>query len=171
MPISRHGAQAAQAPLSQDTLPQSPAATSRYYIEDDTHSTFRWFTQARASSYLTAPLSPNFCFGVTIDSLVTSDQVEVCPLLRLRSGQVSRGVMLPYERRNPYPPHYKEAFASSTILTRSPIGSPYGSLSPKGRTTGLPRSARVPARVRSLLPSVAFTLADELGSPWFPFRG
>jgi hypothetical protein len=34
--------------------------------------------------------------------------MEVCPL--------SRGVMLPYGRRNPYPPHYKAAFAFSTIL-------------------------------------------------------
>jgi hypothetical protein len=39
---------------------------------------------------------------------VTRDQVEVCPL--------SRGVCCPYGRHNPYPPHYKAAFASSTIL-------------------------------------------------------
>jgi len=43
---------------------------------------------------------------------VTKDQVEVCPL--------SRGVMLPYGRLNPYPPHYKTAFASSTILYPQP---------------------------------------------------
>ena len=34
--------------------------------------------------------------------------VEVCPL--------SREVMLPYGRRNPYPPRYETAFAFSTIL-------------------------------------------------------
>jgi len=49
------------------------------------------------------------------NSLVTSDQVEVCPL--------SRGVMYPWgcahgtaARFTPCPPHYREAFASSTIL-------------------------------------------------------
>ena len=36
------------------------------------------------------------------------DQVEVCPL--------SRGMMLSYGRLNPYPPHYRGAFAFSTIL-------------------------------------------------------
>jgi hypothetical protein len=56
---------------------------------------------------LAAPYSTNSCFGVTINFLVTSDQVEVCPL--------SRGVMLPYGRLNPYPPDYREAFASSII--------------------------------------------------------
>ena len=39
---------------------------------------------------------------------------------------------------------------SPPSFTRNPIGLPCGSLSPKGRTTGLPRSARVPAWVRSL---------------------
>ena len=57
---------------------------------------------------MAAPYSTNSCFDVTISFLVTSDQAEVCPL--------SRGVMLPYGRRNPYPPHYKAAFAFSTIL-------------------------------------------------------
>ncbi len=38
--------------------------------------------QARASSYLAAPYSTNSCFGVTINFLVTSDLVEVCPLSR-----------------------------------------------------------------------------------------
>jgi hypothetical protein len=39
---------------------------------------------------------------------MTQDQVEVCPL--------SRGVMLPYGRLNPYPPYYQAAFAFSIIL-------------------------------------------------------
>jgi hypothetical protein len=38
--------------------------------------------------------------------------VEVCPL--------SRGVMLPYGWRNPYPSHYGTAFAFSTILYPQP---------------------------------------------------
>jgi hypothetical protein len=34
---------------------------------------------------------------------------------------------------NPYAPHYRTPFASSTLLTRIPVGVPYGVLSsPKG---------------------------------------
>jgi hypothetical protein len=44
---------------------------------------------------------------------VTKDLMEVCPL--------SRGVMLPPLRRNPYPPHYKVAFAFSIILYPHPF--------------------------------------------------
>ena len=68
--------------------------------------------QARASSYVAAPYSTNSCFDTTIGFLVTQDQVEVCPL--------SRGVMLPYGWRNPYPSHYGTAFAFSTILYPQP---------------------------------------------------
>jgi len=74
---------------------------------------------------------------------VTRDQVEVCPL--------SRGVMLPYGRRNPYPPHYEAAFAFSTILYPQSHRLALRLAFPKRRTTGLPRSARVPAWVGSLL--------------------
>jgi len=102
---------------------------SRYFAEDDTRSTFRWITQARASSYLAAPLSTNSCFGVTINSLVTRDQVEVCPL--------SRGVMLPYGRRNPYPTHYRLTFASSTILYPQSHRLALRLAFPKGENYGL----------------------------------
>jgi len=69
--------------------------------------------------------------------------VEVCPL--------SRGVMLPCGRRNPYPPHYKAAFAFSTILYPQSHRLTLRLAFSEERTTGLPRSARVPAWVRSLL--------------------
>ncbi|SRR5258706_1809626 len=36
------------------------------------------------------------------------------------------------ERRNPYPLHYKGAFAFSVLLYRSPLSVPYGSLSLSG---------------------------------------
>ena len=68
---------------------------------------------------MAAPYSTNSCFGVTINFLVTSDPVEVCPL--------SRGVMCPFGSShgtaswfNPYPTHYKLAFASSAILYPQP---------------------------------------------------
>jgi hypothetical protein len=66
------------------------------------------------------------------------------------------GVMLPYERRNPYPSHYKTAFAFSTILYPQPyrltlrLTFPCRPMS-AGRTTDLAHSARVPAWVRSFL--------------------
>jgi len=69
------------------------------------------------------------------------------------------------QRRNPYPAHYRLAFAFSTILCPQSyrlalrlafprlfsLRARFGYLVVRGRTTGLPRSARVPARVRSLL--------------------
>jgi len=69
------------------------------------------------------------------------------------------------QRLNPYPAHYRPAFAFSTILCpqsyRSTLQLAFPRLSShrarfeysvvRGRTTGLPRSARVPARVRSPL--------------------
>jgi hypothetical protein len=98
---------------------------SRYFAEDDTRSTFRWITQARASSYLAAPLSTNSCFGVTINSLVTRDQVEVCPL--------SRGVMLPvWIGATPIRLVTRRPSLSPPSFTHSPIDLPCGSLSQKG---------------------------------------
>src|SRR5262249_20222000 len=52
---------------------------------------------------------------------------------------------------NPYPPHYRAAFASSPVLypqpRRSALRPPY----PGGRATGLPRCAAEAAWVRSRL--------------------
>jgi len=57
---------------------------------------------------MAAPCSTNSCMCVPIKFLVTRDPVEVGPL--------SRGVMLLVCEHNPYPSHYRTAFASSTIL-------------------------------------------------------
>jgi hypothetical protein len=81
MPVSRHEAQAAQTPLSQDAPHQAlwPAATLRYYAEDDTRAAVSGDLRrlAPAATWLAAPFSTNSCFGVTINFLVTRDQVEV----------------------------------------------------------------------------------------------
>src|SRR6266545_7855979 len=74
-------------------------------------------------------------------SLVMKDQREVCPL--------SRGVML--RTLNPYPSHYRTAFACSRLLY-----PPFHRLALRfafhvGRTTGLPCSASVPEWGRSAL--------------------
>ena len=45
---------------------------------------------------------------------------EVCPL--------ARRVMLPNNERNPYPPHYRVAFAFSHPFTQTAIGWPCGLL-------------------------------------------
>jgi len=42
--------------------------------------------------------------------------------------------------RNPYPLHYRTAFAFSTILCPPSLGFPYGRLAIAGRGTGLPCS-------------------------------
>jgi hypothetical protein len=58
-------------------------------------------------------------------SRVPSDRMEVCPL--------SRGVLLPAGssgRRNPYPPDYGAAFASSILLYPPPRGRPSRSAVP-----------------------------------------
>ena len=52
-------------------------------------------------------------------------------------------------RLNPYPPHYKAAFACSILLYPPSYRLTLRLAFPSGRTTGLPRSASVPARVRS----------------------
>ena len=90
-----------------------------------------------------------------------SDQAEVCPL--------SRGVMLPYGS-TPIPPITGRLSLPPPSHTRSPIGSPCGSLSradaSAGRPTGLPRSVQVPAWVRFRLSAGGTTSAmGELGAP------
>ena len=50
---------------------------------------------------------------------------------------------------NPYPPHYKAAFACSILLYPQPYRLTLRRAFPSGRATGLPRSVSVPARVRS----------------------
>ena len=52
-------------------------------------------------------------------------------------GDVARGL-------NPYPPHYRMAFASSRVLYPPPHRLALRLTFPGGRETGLPRSARVP---------------------------
>jgi len=74
-------------------------------------------------------------------SLVTKDQREVCPL--------SRGVML--QTLNPYPSHYRTAFACSLLLYPPSHGLALRSAFHRGRTTGLPCSASVPEWGRSAL--------------------
>src|SRR5919197_1898041 len=73
--------------------------------------------------------------------LVRKDQREVGPL--------SRGVMLP--RRNPYPPHYRTAFACSLLLDPPCDGRTLRRAFPDGHMTGLPRSAYTPGWVRLCL--------------------
>lgn len=65
--------------------------------------------------------------------LVKKDRAEVCPL--------SRGMMSALHLLNPYPPHYRPAFASSALSARIPISLPYGRPALTGDDTGLPRSA------------------------------
>jgi hypothetical protein len=62
--------------------------------------------------------------------LVGKDRMEVCPL--------SRGVILPGSA-TPIRPITGRLSLSPSSFTRTPIGSPYGSLSQSGRSTGLPR--------------------------------
>ena len=61
---------------------------------------------APASSFLAVICSAS-CVG-SPNSPVMRDPTEVCPL--------SRGVMLPLLGRNPYPSHYRAAFAFSVLL-------------------------------------------------------
>jgi hypothetical protein len=56
--------------------------------------------------------------------------MEVCPL--------SRGVILP-DSATPIRPITGRLSLSPSSFTRTPIGSPCGSLSQSGRSTGLPR--------------------------------
>jgi len=62
------------------------------------------------------------------------DQTEVCPL--------ARGVMFLAEG-NPYPNHYRSAFASSVLLYPQPYQPSLRSAFPGGSATGLPSSVGV----------------------------
>jgi hypothetical protein len=54
-------------------------------------------------------------------------------------------------RLNPYPPHYKAAFACSILLYPQPYRLTLRLAFPSGRATGLPRSVSVPTWGRSSL--------------------
>jgi hypothetical protein len=62
------------------------------------------------------------------------DQTEVCPL--------ARGVMFLAEG-NPYPNHYRSAFASSVLLYPQHYRPSLRSAFPDGSATGLPSSVGV----------------------------
>jgi hypothetical protein len=81
---------------------------------------------------MTAPISTNACICVAFRFLVTQDQTEAgTPWVPL-----SRGVMWPLPRRNPYPARYWLAFASSVLLYPPPhrlaFGDPLGVAFPEG---------------------------------------
>jgi hypothetical protein len=59
------------------------------------------------------------------------DQTEVCPL--------ARGVM--WRMRNPYPAHYRLAFAFSVLLYPQYYRQTLRPAFPRGSATGLPSSA------------------------------
>jgi hypothetical protein len=74
-------------------------------------------------------------------------------------------------RLNPYPPHYRPAFASSAFLCPHPLQPSLRSACPLGRLdTGLPCSARITGRVRSCLSagrvSVRAALSRQAGPPF-----
>ena len=101
-----------------------PAATSRYYAEDNTRLREPSPTGSRRlapAATPAAPMSTNSCFCVTFRFLVTRDPVEVCPL--------SRGVMCRMEGVTPIQPIIGWPSLPPPSFTRSPIGSPCGSLS------------------------------------------
>jgi hypothetical protein len=84
-------------------------------------------------------------------SLVTEDPEEVCRL----SPQDDVA-----HRRNPYPPHYRAAFASSSILCPQPRQVILRLPCPRrGETTRLPRSVTVTERVRFCLSTGGATAA------------
>ena len=95
----------------------------------------------------------------------------------LEVSPLSRGVMYPFDcshgalsKFNPYPPHYRKAFASSTILypqaLRLTLRFAFPCGKSTGRPTGLPRSMQVPAQVRFRLSAGGSTSAmGELGAP------
>src|SRR5262249_59709109 len=93
---------------------------------------------AAPASVAAADMSALLPWSVGQGSLVTEDQREVCRLSPW--GDVAA-------RLNPYPAHYRPAFACSLLLYPPPPGLalrlavPTGH--PGGGTTGLPRSAGV----------------------------
>jgi len=72
-------------------------------------------------------------------------------------------------RPNPYPPHYRAAFASSDLLARNPVGSPYGLLSLAG---GL-RVYHVPGSCQDGLGSASSPVAvsSTTGTEMIPVPG
>ena len=67
-------------------------------------------------------------------------------------------------RLNPYPPHYRMAFASSGVPYPHPYRPPLRLAFPCGRDTGLPRSARVPLdELGSACPPVTRHLRETKG--------
>src|SRR4051812_40033189 len=105
---------------------------------------------AAPAGFAAADLSALLPESVGRGSLVPEDHGEVCPL--------SRGVMLPCWR-NPYPTHYRPAFACSPILYPQPRRLALRFAVPVGRTTGLPRYVAVAVWVRSHLSAGGATTA------------
>src|SRR5439155_17896864 len=94
-------------------------------------------------------------------SLVTEDQREVGRLSP--RGNVARG-------RNPYPVHYRPAFACSLLLYPPPLGLAsrlaFPADHPVGEMTGLPRSAGVTVWGGSRLSAAGASAAPgEFGAP------
>src|SRR6266404_3435630 len=69
-------------------------------------------------------------------------------------------MMLP-RRRNPYPAHYRPAFACSLLLYPPSHQHLLRAAFPSGETTGLPRSAAVTVWVRSRLSAGGASAAPE----------
>jgi hypothetical protein len=99
---------------------------------------------------------------------------SVCPRFtyantRGKSAGFRRGVIL-LPKRNPYPPHYRAAFACSLLLYPLPprlaLRSAFPTGRPVGETTGLPRFAGVTVWGRSRLSAGgASTAPGEFGAP------
>jgi hypothetical protein len=111
---------------------------------------------AAPASVAAADISALLPGSVGQGSLVTEDQREVCRLSPRDDVAV---------RLNPYPAHYRPAFACSLLLYPPPLGLasrfafPAGR--PAGETTGLPRSAGVTVRVRSCFSAGGASAAPE----------
>src|SRR5438046_2679553 len=99
---------------------------------------------AAPASVVAADISALLHKSVDQGSLVTEDQREVCRLSPW--GDVAL-------RRNPYPAHYRPAFACSLLLYPPSQGLALRLAFPAdgsaGKTTGLPRSAGVTVWGRS----------------------
>src|SRR5439155_9534286 len=111
---------------------------------------------AAPASVAAAVISACLPESVGQDFLVTKDQREVCRLSP--RGNVARGL-------NPYPPHYRAAFACSLLLYPPSCRLLLRVAFPCGETTGLPRSAAVTVWVRSrLLAGGASAAPEEFGA-------
>ena len=94
------------------------------------------------------------------NSLVMQDQTDVSAL--------SRGVMSPVGL-NPYPPHYRVAFASSVLPCPHACRLALRLAFPRGRRTGLPCSVSVTTNgVGALCPPVAFVSMTRSGGILVP---